>query len=193
MKRAPEQPAALEKRAQPGKLRAIILALFVHALFFGFIIFGVTWQSSPTPPVEAELWDKLPPVAAKPPPQPEPPPPEPPKPEPPKPEATTPPAVEKVQIPIESTPEADVFIGDEKKGTTPYTLELDKTAKPVEIKLVAKGFHSDKRKVAPTDTKIAVKLKAKSGGTKPTGTTPTGTTTSEDTDDTMNPFAKKKQ
>ena len=90
MKRAPEQPAALEKRAQPGKLRAIILALFVHALFFGFIIFGVTWQSSPTPPVEAELWDKLPPVAAKPPPQPEPPPPEPPKPEPPKPEPPKP-------------------------------------------------------------------------------------------------------
>ena len=90
MKRAPEQPAALEKREQPGKLRAIILALFVHALFFGFIIFGVTWQSSPTPPVEAELWDKLPPVAAKPPPRPQPPPPEPPKPEPPKPEPPKP-------------------------------------------------------------------------------------------------------
>jgi colicin import membrane protein len=84
VKRATEQPAALEKRAQPGRVRAVILALVVHALFFGFIIVGVTWQSSPTPPVEAELWDKLPPVAAKPPPQPEPPAPEPPKPQPPK-------------------------------------------------------------------------------------------------------------
>jgi colicin import membrane protein len=90
VKRTAEQPAALEKRAQPGKVRAVILALFVHALFFGFIVVGVTWQSSPTPPVEAELWDKLPPVAAKPPPRPEPPPPEPPKPEPPKPEPPKP-------------------------------------------------------------------------------------------------------
>jgi colicin import membrane protein len=82
------QPAALEKRAQPGKVRAVILALVVHGLFFALIVFGVSWQSSPTAPVEAELWDKLPPVAAKP--QPEPPTPEPPKPEvkpePPKPE-----------------------------------------------------------------------------------------------------------
>jgi colicin import membrane protein len=81
-------PAALEKRAQPGKIRAIFLALVVHALFFGLIVFGVRWQSSPTPPLEAELWDKLPPVAAKP--QPEPPKPEPPKPEPPKPEPPKP-------------------------------------------------------------------------------------------------------
>jgi colicin import membrane protein len=86
VKRPPEPPAALEKRAQPGRVRAVILAVVVHALFFGFIIMGVSWQSSPTPPIEAELWDKLPPVAAKPPPEPEPPKPEPPKPEPPKPE-----------------------------------------------------------------------------------------------------------
>lgn len=78
--RAP-QPAALEERAQPGRLPAIVLAVMVHALFFGFIIFGIRWQSSPTPPMEAELWDKLPPVAAKPPPEPAPAP-EPPKPEP---------------------------------------------------------------------------------------------------------------
>ena len=90
MKRPPEPPAALEKRAQPGRVRAVILAIIVHALFFGFIIVGVTWQSSPTPPIQAELWDKLPPVAAKPPPEPEPPKPEPPKPEPPKPEPPKP-------------------------------------------------------------------------------------------------------
>jgi colicin import membrane protein len=94
VKRVPETPAALEKRAQPGRVRAVILAIVVHALFFGFIIVGVTWQSSPTPPIEAEIWDKLPPVAAKAPPPPEPPPPEPPKPqpkpEPPKPEPPKP-------------------------------------------------------------------------------------------------------
>ena len=58
----------------------------MHLAFFALIVFGVTWQSRPEPPLEAELWDKLPPIAkqeAKPP-APEPPAPEPPKPEPPK-------------------------------------------------------------------------------------------------------------
>ena len=88
MKAGAQEPAALEKRAQPGRLRAIFLAVAVHLAFFALIIFGVSWQSSPTPPVLAELWDKLPPVAAKSsPPRPEPEPPKPvaPKPEPPKP------------------------------------------------------------------------------------------------------------
>jgi colicin import membrane protein len=73
-----------------------VLAVLVHALFIGVIVFGVTWQSKPTPPVEAELWKDLPPAkmneAPKPPepPQPEPPKPEPPKPEPPKPEPPKP-------------------------------------------------------------------------------------------------------
>jgi colicin import membrane protein len=65
----------------------------VHAAFFALIIFGVTWQSTPTPPVEAEIWDKLPPVkAAQAKPEPEPPKPEPrPEPPPPKPEPVPPP------------------------------------------------------------------------------------------------------
>jgi colicin import membrane protein len=88
-----QEPAALEKRAQPGRLRAIFLAAAVHLAFFALIVFGVTWQSSPTAPVQAELWDKLPPAndKAKPePPKPEPPKPEPPKPEPPKPQPPKP-------------------------------------------------------------------------------------------------------
>jgi colicin import membrane protein len=52
------------KPRSPGRLRAIFLAAGVHAAFFTLIIFGVTWQSTPAPPVEAELWDKLPPVKA---------------------------------------------------------------------------------------------------------------------------------
>ena len=89
-------PPALEERKQPGRIRAIVLAVCVHAAFFGLIVFGVTWQSRPTPPVQAELWDKLPPVVkpdAQPPAKAEPDPPrepekkaEPPKPQPPKPE-----------------------------------------------------------------------------------------------------------
>jgi colicin import membrane protein len=86
-----DSPAALQKPRQPGRIRAFILAAAVHAAFFALIVFGVTWQSSPTAPLVAELWDKLPPAAKPEPPKPEPPkpePPEPPKPEPepPKPE-----------------------------------------------------------------------------------------------------------
>ena len=96
MKRPPQEPAALEKRVQPGRLRAIILAVVVHAIFFALIVFGVTWQSSPTRPVVAELWEDLPkvdkaaPPKPQPEPEPEPPKPEPPKPEPPKPEPPRP-------------------------------------------------------------------------------------------------------
>ena len=57
-----ETPPALEKRSQPGRLRAIILAVIVHAVFFGLIVFGVTWQSRTEAPVEAELWKEIPPT-----------------------------------------------------------------------------------------------------------------------------------
>jgi colicin import membrane protein len=83
-----QTPPALEKRRQPGRIRAIILAVAVHAAFFALIVFGITWQSRPEAPLEAELWKDLPPVTkaqTKPPaPEPEPPKPEPPKPEPPR-------------------------------------------------------------------------------------------------------------
>jgi colicin import membrane protein len=85
-----DSPAALQKPRQPGRIRAFILAAAVHAAFFALIVFGVTWQSSPTAPLVAELWDKLPPVAKPQPPKPEPAKPEPPKPEPPKPEPEPP-------------------------------------------------------------------------------------------------------
>ena len=85
-KKAP--PPALEKPRQPGRIRAVFLALAVHAAFFALIVFGVTWQSRPDTPVQAEIWDKLPPAPAKAAPkeEPKPPEPEPVKPEPPKPE-----------------------------------------------------------------------------------------------------------
>jgi colicin import membrane protein len=117
VKTAPPKPVAREPRAQPGRLRAIALALVIHALFFGLIIFGVRWQSSPTPPIEAELWDKLPPVAAKPQPEPPPPAPEPPKPEPPKPEPPKPepPKPEAKAEPPKPDPEIALKAEREKK------------------------------------------------------------------------------
>jgi colicin import membrane protein len=92
VKHESDEPEALEKRPQPGRLPAIVLAVAVHGAFFALIVFGVTWQSSPTPPVQAELWDKLPTTKApaKPQPEPEPPKPQPVKPEPAKPEPPKP-------------------------------------------------------------------------------------------------------
>ena len=89
--KTPQPARTPPQKPGTGRLRAILLAAGVHAAFFALIVFGVTWQSTPTPPVEAELWEKLPPAKpaqAKPeppPPQPKPPPPKPPevKPEPP--------------------------------------------------------------------------------------------------------------
>jgi colicin import membrane protein len=111
-----KEPAALEKRAQPGRLRAIFLAAAVHLAFFALIVFGVTWQSRPTAPVQAELWDKLPaaekakPEPSKPePPKPEPPKPEPPKPEPPKPE---PPKPEPPKPEVKQPPKPDPAIAE---------------------------------------------------------------------------------
>jgi colicin import membrane protein len=97
VKRASGPPTAPEKPRQPGRIRAVFLAVVVHAAFFALIVFGVTWQSRREAPVQVELWDKLPPapksqaIEPEPPkPQPEPPKMEPPKPEPAKPEPPKP-------------------------------------------------------------------------------------------------------
>ena len=138
MRSSEPTPAALEKRAQPGQVRAILLALTVHALFFGFIVVGVSWQSSPTPPIEAEIWDKLPPVAAKPPPEPEPPKPEPepPRPEPPQPE---PPKPDVKPEPPKPDPEIALKAEREKK-------EREKKKKDEEAKKKREELDAAKKK-----------------------------------------------
>jgi colicin import membrane protein len=94
---ASEAPAR-RKRAQPGRVRAIALAIAVHAVFFALIVFGVRWQSMPTPPVSAELWDKLPARTAPPPPAPKP------QPAPPKPEPAPPPKPEPTPEEVKPAP-----------------------------------------------------------------------------------------
>jgi colicin import membrane protein len=123
VRKASPKPPSPEKRPQPGRLRAIFLAVLVHIAFFAFIVFGVSWQSRPTDPVQAELWDKLPPArtstpgaksqpAPQPPkaepPKPEPPKPEPPKPEPPKPEPPKPEPPKPQPPPRAEPPKAEV-------------------------------------------------------------------------------------
>ena len=101
-------PSQLERPPQPGRVRSVILAIVVHGIFFALIFFGVTWQSHPEAPLQAEIWDRIPksepsakpvqpppePVKDEPKPEPVKPPPEPvkeePKPEPPRPDPPRP-------------------------------------------------------------------------------------------------------
>lgn len=55
-------PLLSHKRKQPGRTAALLLAVIVHALFFALIVFGVSWQVKPTAPLQAEIWDSLPPM-----------------------------------------------------------------------------------------------------------------------------------
>lgn len=108
----------LERPPQPGRVRSVILAIVVHAIFFAFIVFGVNWQSREAAPYQAEIWDKLPaaqPKQAPPKPAPEPPKPAPPKPPP---ETTKPPPkpVEEKPAPPRPDPEIALKAEREKKA-----------------------------------------------------------------------------
>ena len=50
------------KRDEPGKFPAIVLAVIVHLLFFGLLIFGVTWKNKEPEAVTVDLWNNLPPT-----------------------------------------------------------------------------------------------------------------------------------
>ncbi len=84
-----------------GKLRAIGLALAIHALLIGLLVFGLQWTHREPEAVQAELWVPPPPKAAAlaPTPKPEPPTPKP-EPPPPKPEPA-PPAKTEPDIKVE--------------------------------------------------------------------------------------------
>ncbi|BEP96131.1 hypothetical protein GmRootA79_45150 [Acidovorax sp. A79] len=106
----------------PARLRAITLAVLVHAVLIGALTWGVNWKSSADQPaVEAELWAAVPQQAAPRAVEPPPPPPAPPEvrtptppPPPPPPRAVEPP----------DTREADIAIEREKKR-----LEQEKKAR----------------------------------------------------------------
>lgn len=79
---------------EPGRVTSGVLAVVVHLLFIGLLVFGISWQQRKPEPIVADLWREIPPpqkpqpVVKAPPPEPIPPPPAPkpePKPEPPKP------------------------------------------------------------------------------------------------------------
>ena len=102
-------------------MRAIILAVVVHAAFFALIIFGVTWQSSPTPPIAGGALGQATRRPPRPNPrsprrrEPEPAKPEPPKPEPPKPEPAKEPPREEPAPPPKPDPAIAQKLEREKK------------------------------------------------------------------------------
>ena len=44
----------------PGRVASGILALVVHMLFFGMLVFGISWQKKIVGPVVVDLWEELP-------------------------------------------------------------------------------------------------------------------------------------
>ena len=106
----------------PARLRAITLAVLVHAMLIGALTWGVNWKNTADQPaVEAELWAAVPTQAAPRAVEPPPPPPPPPV-QPATPPAPPPPPVRATEPP--DTREADIAIEREKKR-----LEQEKKAR----------------------------------------------------------------
>jgi colicin import membrane protein len=112
MKAGTDMP--FERRAEPGKRKAMVLAILVHLLLAAFLFFGIRWQTKHEA-VEVELWSDVPQGAYKPPP----PPPEP-KPEP-KPEVKPDP---------KPAPKPDIVLKEEKKKPEPKKEEPKPEPKP---------------------------------------------------------------
>jgi colicin import membrane protein len=118
---------------EPGAMRAGLLAVLVHIIFFAFMIFGLNWKTYPTEPVMVDLWSSLPPAvqpavkAAPPPPEPKPEPVQPP-PEP----APLPPRIETPPPP----PKPDIALKEK--------IEKPKPVEPVEKKLDEKKERAKK-------------------------------------------------
>ncbi len=52
-----------KKAPEPGRLASGLFAVLVHALFFGLLFFGISWQKEQINPVFVEYWEPTPPEA----------------------------------------------------------------------------------------------------------------------------------
>ncbi len=95
---------------EPGRLRALGLALLMHLLLLGFLWIGVSWQNVTPVAVEAEIWSPTARTAAPPAPEPAP------APEPLKPEPPPPPKPVVEPEPVKNKlPDPDIALEKEKK------------------------------------------------------------------------------
>lgn len=119
---------------EPGAMRAGLLAVLVHVIFFAFMIFGLNWKTYPTEPVMVDLWSSLPPAvqpavkAAPPPPEPKP--------------VQQPPEPVPVPPKIETPPPPKVDIALKEKIEKPKPVEK----KPVEKKELVKKEQEQKER-----------------------------------------------
>ena len=119
------------ERKAPGRKWAIALAVLVHLIFAGVLVFGVNWQTKEASPVMAELWDSLPASAPKPVPKPEPEPAPQPEPKPqPKPIPKPEPKLEQPK-PVK----ADIELKDKEKEKEKKRKEEDKKKAEAQKKL----------------------------------------------------------
>jgi colicin import membrane protein len=159
VKRPPGPPPAQDKPRQPGSIRAVFLAIVVHAAFFALIVFGVTWQSRQEAPLQAELWKDLPPAPKAKAPEPEPPKPEPtpepPKPEPPKPEPEPPrPEPPKKVKPEPPKPDPAIALKEKKEREKKERLEkLEREKKKKDEEAAKKKKEDDARKKKEDEAK----------------------------------------
>ena len=50
----------LRTLAEPGRIASGTLAVLVHLMFFGLLVFGISWQKKVASPVMVDLWQDLP-------------------------------------------------------------------------------------------------------------------------------------
>jgi colicin import membrane protein len=104
----------LRKAHEPGRIASGALAVLVHLLFFGLLVFGLSWQKKIVNPMVVDLWQDLPEPARKSAPPPVPVPKVVPRPAPPKPvpevrkEPVVPPPAPKVEIPKPTAAEIEL-------------------------------------------------------------------------------------
>lgn len=134
--------------AEPGLVPAGILAVLVHLLFLGFLIFGLSWRTYPPESMIVDLWSSLPP-----PPQPAPPPAEP-APPPPAPKPVEPPPEVKEAPPPPPPPKPEIAIKEkiekpkpvEKKPVEKKPPETKQTAQKDQKERIEKELKAQKEK-----------------------------------------------
>ncbi len=158
--------------AQPGKLRAMGLAVLAHLLLLGALTWGVNWKSKPTTvTAEAELWASIPQQAAPRAVTPPPPPPEPVQPKPvPKPAPAPPPEkapdiVEKQdkppKKPVEKPPEKPP---EPKPVAKPEAPKVDPAAAKREAQKEAQRIAAVETEQREKDRQAAIDRSLKSAG-----------------------------
>jgi colicin import membrane protein len=142
---------------EPGRIASGALAVLVHLMFFGFLVFGLSWQKKVASPIVVDLWQDLPEPSKKAAPLPEPPTPAPkviPKPPPPAPvpevKKVVPPTPPKVEAPKPSA--ADIELKEklrkqkEEEAAQREELKKAEAARKEELRKVEAERKEEQRK-----------------------------------------------